>query len=209
MTSREAASRATGSITAAASLTGSTRIRDATPADARAIASVQIDVWRTTYRGHFPDAALDGLDLDRGAQRREQRLRDLPAKEFCLVAERGGAVVGFVMGGPREFDPTSDEGEVYAIYVRDEHQRGGVGRALLAEAARRLHEHGLRALLIWVLRENAKGRSFYERMGGRAERERPFEIAGAQIIETGYVWADTAPLRDATAADQRVDRPSP
>ncbi len=172
-------------------MTGSTRIRDATPADARAIASVQIDTWRSTYRGHFPDAVLDGLDLDRNAQRLEQRLRELPAKQLCLVAEAGGAVVGFVMGGPRAFDPVSDEGEVYAIYVRDEHQRAGVGGTLLAEAARRLDVLGLRGLLIWVLRENLKGRSFYERMGGHAERERPFEIAGAVITETGYVWGDT------------------
>jgi ribosomal protein S18 acetylase RimI-like enzyme len=99
------------------------------------------------------------------------------------------------MAGPREVDTGSSEGEVYAIYVRDEHQRRGVGRALLSEAARQLDALGLRGLLIWVLRENAKGRSFYERMGGRAERERPFEIAGAQITETGYVWDDTAGLR--------------
>ena len=160
---------------------------------------MQTDVWRTTYRGHFPDAVLDQVDLDLRAQRREARLREMPAREICLVAERDGAVIGFVMGGPREFDTASSEGEVYAIYVRDEHQRGGTGRALLAEAADRLHALGLRGLLIWVLRENAKGRSFYERMGGRAERERPFEIAGAKITETGYVWEDTGPLRSRSA----------
>lgn len=155
---------------------------------------MHIDTWRTTYRGHFPDALLDGLDLDRWTAQRERRLRESPSDEVCLVAEVGGAVVGFMVAGPaRASDPAM--GEVYAIYVRDEHQRGGVGGALLAEAARRLDALGLRGLLIWVLRENTKGRSFYERMGGRAERERPFEIAGASIAETGYVWEDTSRLR--------------
>ncbi len=69
----------------------------------------------------------------------------------------------------------------------------------VTEAARRLDALGLRGLLIWVLRENEKGRSFYERMGGRAERERPFEIGGAQITETGYVWDDTTLLRSRSA----------
>jgi len=159
------------------------------------IASIHIDTWRTTYRGHFPDAVLDALDLDRWTVRREQRLRELPAREICLVAEHEGSVVGFVMAGPRDFDAASVGGEVYAIYVRDAAQRAGAGRALLSEAARRLDAFGLRSLLIWVLRENAKGRSFYERMGGRAERERPYEIGGAQITETGYVWDDTSRLR--------------
>lgn len=103
------------------------------------------------------------------------------------------------MRGPLQDQPSSGEGEVYAIYVRDEHQRGGVGAALLSEAARRLHELGLHGLLIWVLRENAKGRSCYERMGGRAERERPFEMAGARITETGYVWRETALLRSGSS----------
>lgn len=175
-------------------MTGSTRIRDATPADARAISSVHIDVWRSTYRGHFPDAVLDGLDLERRTTQRERQLREAPPDEFSLVAEVGGEVGGFAVAGPaRDSDPTM--GEVYAIYVRDEHQRGGVGGTLLAEAARRLHVLGLRGLLIWVLRENVKGRSFYERMGGRPERERPYEIGGAKITETGYVWEDTASLR--------------
>jgi len=170
------------------------RIRDATPADARAIASIHIDVWRTTYRGHFPDALLDGLELERWTAQRERRLREAAPDEVTLVAERGTEVVGFAMAGPaRDTDPAM--GEVYAIYVRDAAQRAGAGRALLSEAARRLDAFGLRGLLIWVLRENAKGRSFYERMGGRAERERPYEIAGATITETGYVWDDTTVLR--------------
>lgn len=142
----------------------------------------------------MPDPVLDGLDLERDTARNAERLSARPGKQVWLVAERNGAVVGFVLAGPRDFDAGSDEAEVYAIYVGDEHQRAGIGRALLAEAARRLDSLGLRGLLIWVLRENAKGRSFYECMGGRAERERPFEIAGARIIETGYVWDDLAVL---------------
>lgn len=173
-------------------------IREATPADARAIAGVHIDVWRTTYRGHFPETVLDGLDLDRWTMRREQRLREPVADQFCLVAEIDGVVVGFADAGPAP-DGDAVMGEVYAIYVRDEHQRAGVGRALLAEAARRLDALGLRGLLIWVLRENVKGCSFYDRMGGRALRERPYEIAGTTITETGYVWDDPTPLMSRSA----------
>lgn len=138
---------------------------------------------------------LDALDLDGWATRREEHLRSIAPKQICLVAERDGALAGFVIGGPLQDRASSGEGEVYAIYVRDEHQRVGVVAALLSEAARRLHELGLHGLLIRVLRQNAKGRLFYERMGGRAERERPFEIAGARITETTYVRRDTALLR--------------
>lgn len=164
---------------------------------------MHVDTWRSTYRGHFPDTLLDGLDLERWTAQRERRLREAAADEVNIVAERGGEVVGFAMAGPaRETDPGM--GEVYAIYVRDGAQRSGVGAALLAEAARRLDALGQRGMLIWVLRENAKGRSFYERMGGRAEREKA-ETLGVpsgprhEIIEIGYVWDDTGPLRSRSA----------
>ena len=41
-----------------------TVIREATPEDARAIATVHVASWRTTYRGLLRDAYLDSLDLE-------------------------------------------------------------------------------------------------------------------------------------------------
>ena len=51
--------------------------------------------------------------------------------------------------------------------------------------------------LIDGLRENAVGRGFYERLGGRAIREKPLEEfpGAADHIEIGYGWSDTSPLR--------------
>lgn len=124
----------------------------------------------------------------------------MPADQFVLVAERGGEVVGFSGGGPARGEPGM--GEVYAIYLLAEHQGLGIGRALMRESARRLHAAGLRGLLVWVLRENAPARAFYERLGGVAEREKEDAVYGGSsdaprlpVIETGYVWKDTAPLR--------------
>jgi hypothetical protein len=42
-------------------------IRDASPADAAAIARVRVDAWRETYRGIVPEAFLDGLSYEQDA----------------------------------------------------------------------------------------------------------------------------------------------
>ena len=42
-------------------------VRRALVADARAIAQVRVDAWRTTYRGMIPDAYLDGMKVDDSA----------------------------------------------------------------------------------------------------------------------------------------------
>lgn len=170
-------------------------IRLATPSDARAIERVRMETWRTTYRGHFPDHLLDGIDLDRWASRREGFMQQATASQSYFVAEEAGEIVGFADAGPARGE--AGRGEVYAIYILAGHQRRGIGRALISHATRHLHAHDLQGLIIWVLRENENGRAFYERLGGRAEREQPITIAETEeVIETAYLWEDTVSLRE-------------
>jgi hypothetical protein len=41
------------------------RVRPAILADALSVAVVQVESWRSTYRGLVPDEYLDGLSIDR------------------------------------------------------------------------------------------------------------------------------------------------
>ena len=170
-------------------------VRQATEDDAEAIERVRYETWQATYRGLMPDALLDGMTPNVGARR--ERLRAQPPGHLCFVAEAGGAVVGFAFGGPERAKDPDYRGEVYAIYVLPAFQGHGLGRALIRECARELGQRGITSLLIWVLRENEIGRRFYERLGGRAVREKPLEgIPGAEgQVEVGYGWADTTRLR--------------
>ncbi len=169
-------------------------VRLATPDDADAIERVRTDTWRATYRGHMPDAVLDALDYD-GSQRREQMSRARP-EYFALVAEHDGSVVGFCYGGPSRVSDGAHAGEIYAIYVLPEHQGHGHGSEMLRIGARELVARGWGGMLIWVLRENARSRLFYERMGGRYLPDRDIErtIEGAAVIESGYAWDELRSL---------------
>ena len=170
-------------------------VRRATVDDAEAIEHVRVETWRATYRGLLPDALIDGLREN--AHQRRERLRIQAAHEFVFVADEGDTVVGFAVGGPERTGDADYRGEVYAIYVLPAHQRKGIGRALIRECARELAKGKTRSLLIWVLRENARGRGFYERLGGLAVREKPVEeFPGAEeYVEIGYGWNDTSRLR--------------
>jgi ribosomal protein S18 acetylase RimI-like enzyme len=169
-------------------------VRPATPDDADAIERVRTDTWRATYRGHVPDAVLDALGYD-GSRRREQMSRRTP-ELFALVAEHDGAVVGFCYGGPSRIVDAAHPGEIYAIYVLPARQSHGHGSALMRAGAREIVARGWRGMLIWVLRENAPSRLFYERMGGRYLRDRDTdrEIEGTTLTESGYAWDDVRAL---------------
>jgi ribosomal protein S18 acetylase RimI-like enzyme len=160
--------------------------------DADAIERVRTDTWRDAYRGLMPDSLLDRLDYD--ATRRRALMSVLPPHQFVLVAEHEGEVVGFCIGGRSRTPDDHFRGEVYAIYVLPEHHGRGIGRSLLEAAARELLGRDLRSMMIWVLRENAPSRRFYERMGGHLIRDEERELDGVRVTESGYGWEDIAPL---------------
>jgi ribosomal protein S18 acetylase RimI-like enzyme len=136
----------------------------------------------------MPDSLLDGLGYD--ATRRRAQMSALPAHQFVLVAEDDGTVVGFCVGGRSRPPEERFGGEVYAIYVLPEQHGRGAGRALLEAAAKELIDRGLLSMIIWVLRENAPSRRFYERMGGVHMRDEERELEGVRITESGYGWED-------------------
>ena len=168
------------------------RVRRAVVDDADAIERVRTDTWRDAYRGLMPDSLLDAMGYD--ATRRRALMSALPPHQFVLVAEHDGAVVGFCLGGHSRTPDDPFRGEVYAIYVLPEHHGRGIGRALLRAGAKELIERGFPSMIIWVLRENAASRLFYERMGGRHVRDEERELEGVRITESGYGWDDIAPL---------------
>ena len=163
-------------------------VRRARVEDADAIERVRTDTWRDAYRGLMPDSLLSRLGYD--ATRRRALMAALLPDQFVFVAEDGGAVVGFCMGGPSRSLDDPFRGEVYAIYVLPENHGHGLGRALLHTAANELVDQGLDSMIIWVLRENAPSRRFYERMGGAWIRDEERELDGVRVTESAYGWPD-------------------
>lgn len=172
-------------------MTGDTpvSIRPAAPGDAAALSRVNGDAWRAAYRGIFPDAVLEARGREPDA---EERRRKWIARTdaFTFVAEEGGAVVGFISGGPaREGIPGFDT-EVFAVYVHPDRQGRRIGRRLMARAAEAIAERGARGFFLWTLRDLPPTRAFYERMGGLVAAERRAPVLGVEVDEVAYGWKD-------------------
>ncbi len=173
-------------------------IRKAVAADGRAIARVHVESTLSTYRGIMPDDYLDSIDV----KERENRWRDILADSddarFTYVCEERGQIVGFAAGGPERIGDSAHDGELYAIYLLENHQRKGIGRRLTAAIAQRLLEAGMQSMLIWVLADNAPARRFYEALDGENVREQEITIGGANLIEVAYGWKDIRELAKTT-----------
>ncbi|MEU4133413.1 GNAT family N-acetyltransferase [Streptomyces wuyuanensis] len=177
-------------------------VREMADADCEAVAAVRVDGWRYAYAGLMPRSYLDALDVAEDAGRRRAHLAAAGgAGVVHLVAEHDGEVAGWGCYGPyREQGATTADGEVYALYVRPERIGTGVGRALMDALLAQAEADGRPALLLWVLKENARARRFYEKAGFLPDgAEEPFEVAGVPVPEVRYG-------RRLSAAEAAADR---
>lgn len=162
-------------------------IRPAVTEDAPGIARVHIDAWLTTYRGLMPDELLDRRSLAEQQAMWDQSLRS--QRTSTIVAEEDGQVIGFASFGPERGNDRRYQGELYAIYIRQTHQRKGIGQALMCAAAGGLLAQYYPNMMLWVLSTNP-ARQFYEMLGGKYLRERTAEWEGVLLHEVAYGWQE-------------------
>lgn len=166
-------------------------LRPMTPTDCERVSEIRVRGWQSAYRGLMPQTYLDALSVTADAERRRARFGDGTGPVLNLVAELDGEIVGWAAHGPyRDGDVCTADAELYALYVDPGRLGGGIGRALLAESVRRRAVAGHPRMLLWVLKENARARRFYERAGFRADgAEEPFDVNGVPVPEVRYARA--------------------
>jgi ribosomal protein S18 acetylase RimI-like enzyme len=119
----------------------------------------------------------------------------------AFVAERGGTIVGFGCCGAQRDETLSARGyggEISAIYILRSSQRRGFGLALMGEMAQELRRRQLEAASLWVLRENASARRFYEGLGGEVVGEKEDTRDQCIFVEVAYGWRNLAELAERT-----------
>lgn len=157
------------------------RTRDATPADAEAVAAVSLASCEAVYGGVLDDEALleSVRDPEFPSELRSWLGRlPLPGVSY-LVAERDGELVGFAqyLWPPADTEPFVGDGEalLHSLYAHPDHWGTGVGTALVDAGVERLPAD-LTTLRLAVLKDNELGQSFYESYG--------FDRTGEAVVET-------------------------
>ncbi|MCD5323204.1 MULTISPECIES: GNAT family N-acetyltransferase [Pontibacillus] len=167
------------------------RIRKAKMGDGRNVAKVQVDTWKTTYKGVVPDQVLEKMTYDS----REKQWKGIIETQSIYVAETAeGEIVGFSNGGKeRSGKYEGYEGELYAIYIRDEHQNKGLGRKLVRPVVEDLLKEGISSMVVLVLRENPACR-FYESLGAVEIASVPIKVGSEALEELVYGWKEIGDL---------------
>jgi len=168
-------------------------IRPGTGDDLFMIAGVLVDTWRSTFRGLLADDFLDGMSREEQAVRHAQRMGASGVSYLVAVEPLAGEVIGFANFGPGRGTVPDDIHEIYALYVRAEHQGSGIGTALVCSTALHCAGQGAKALFAWVLTSNPN-RQFYERLGARAVETTSIWLDNRRYEQVAYLWEDISPL---------------
>ena len=171
------------------------QIRRAVAGDARGIARVHVETWRSAYAGILPDRVIVQMSVDDKAAAWRQLVQLQNAAEAVLVAvTEDKTVAGFASCGPA--GPGSMpgyDGEIHTLYVQPDWQEQGIGRGLLCGCLRVLAAADISAAFLWVLAGNPS-RFFYEAMGGKRIGERDEALWGTLVPEIAYGWRDLSSL---------------
>lgn len=174
------------------------RLRQATAADAFTISRIYAQSWKTAFRGQVPDGYLDALPEEHWVPFFEKALTEgsLSAK---LIFD-GDTAIGAAAYGPARTElpaggkmaakagDYSGFGEIVSLYLLPAYYRKGYGRELLESVRDALLEH-YEGVYLWVLRENARARAFYEKLGFVATEDACLcEIDGKTLTDIRYVY---------------------
>lgn len=151
-------------------------VRDATPADAARIAAVYNDAVRARR------STMDTEPIE--AARFAEEVREMSPREVMLVGETEDGVVGWSRVKRYSHKPGYDRACETSVYVADQHQGRGYGRALQRAVMERAAELGYGHLAARIWATNESSIRFHEDFG--------YELVGRQR-RIGYVdgaWQD-------------------
>jgi ribosomal protein S18 acetylase RimI-like enzyme len=182
------------------------QIRVGIPSDAPALGSMHVASWRETYAALLPDKMLSSLSVEARSAAWAKIMQEPATGRSTVIylAEHDGAIVGFGSCGAQRTESLKNkgyDGEVSAIYVLREFQKRKIGTRLLRAMSSDLIRRGFSAVALWVLRDNARARRFYERYVGQVIAEREDLRDGTVLVELAYGWPDLRALGRLIAGD--------
>jgi len=161
--------------------------REATTADAAAVADVLVSSWKESFVGVVADSFLNGLTVEAQSERLRTRLSGTDNSYRMFVAELSdGRVVGFAdTGRPR--DDVAYDAELYSIFLLHEFQGKGIGGRLFNMVKQFLSLQGKTSMYLRAL-EQSPYRPFYEKMGGQVISKIRLQLDNIEVDAVLYGW---------------------
>jgi ribosomal protein S18 acetylase RimI-like enzyme len=144
--------------------------------------------WKKAYQGIVPQPYLDQLTPE-SRSAFFKKVISISNHEFYLAYLSELPIGMMSIGKSRDDDLDDHVGEVSAIYLMSDYWGKGYGRRMMDFAVNRLKNQSYQAVTLWVLEDNHRARTFYEKFGyvfdGKKEE---VDIGGKLLTELRYTF---------------------
>lgn len=127
--------------------------------DAATISTLRQRIWDTTYRGIYPDTAIDNFDYDWHQQRDLKKISD-PSFTVYLI-KHGDENIGYFV-----FQHAGSGVWLHSLYVLQEYQHKGIGKQAFVFLEDYCRENKISRFACNCSPHNENAMRFYQRMGG-------------------------------------------
>ena len=154
------------------------------------LAATRRIVWEETYRGIYPDAMLDGYDLELYARRDRQRIEN-PDHHYYLFLN-GEECIGYFSYGPYNYGTYKDFRLcLNNLYIRQGYKGQGLGKLAFDHIRTFCREEGIDRFFCGCNANNKPAIGFYRHMGGiQGDEAKPGVPEEDQIIHFEFHIGD-------------------
>ena len=145
------------------------------------ISNIYENSWKYAYKGIIPQDYLDSIPTGRWVSGIDKfRMNN-------LVMIENEHIIGTASISKSRWQQYSDYGEIISIYFLPAYMGKGYGQHLLKKCIDELYMRGYNEIPLWVLEDNQRARSFYEKNGFiLSDEEMLSSIGGKDLKEIMY-----------------------
>lgn len=161
-------------------------IREGRLSDADQISKIKIDSWKKTYKNLMPEDVLNNMTFEK----EKEKFINKFDKRRIIVFEENNEILGYSFFGKRqnENEELMNEytSEIYALYIKDEYRRKGVGTQIIQHICDTLKQENNEKVLLWCLKGNQNAIDFYEKNGFVYLKNKSQDLNGVNIEELSF-----------------------
>ena len=146
-------------------------------------------VWQETYKGIVNQTYLDKLTSTEESRIELNKLNYNESQKDTLIIEENNKIIGFIRFGQTDEKEYKNTGEIFALYILSKYQKKGYGLKLVKAVISELLKQNYKNMIIGCISKNPSNQ-FYQHIGGKKVKERPFPKTGDNLIENIYYYED-------------------
>ena len=162
-------------------------IRNIEERDIESVVDIQIDGWKSAYKGIVDGNFLNSMNRNERIEKRKENYKE----NGFIVAELNNQVVGFcryIDNNRFTQDILDIDCELLALYVKPDFKYKGIGTRLFQFVINEFKSKNKTKMILWCLKDNEPSKKFYTKMGGEIMQERTIEIGEKEYLEVGFEY---------------------